>query len=79
MVRAGQLVKDTFGVQVTLAKIAADGTYTDPSGTWAELRQIDDGGAILVRPDNHVAWRSASLAADPSDELLRAFGTVLSR
>nr|BAA25606.1 hydroxylase [Rhodococcus erythropolis] len=76
---AGQLVKDTFGVQVTLAKIAADGTYTDPSGTWAELRQIDDGGAILVRPDNHVAWRSASLAADPSDELLRAFGTVLSR
>lgn len=31
---AGQLVKDTFGVQVTLAKIAADGTYTDPSGTW---------------------------------------------
>jgi len=76
---AVQLVKDKFGVQVTLAKIAADGNYTDPSGTWAELRQIDDGGAILVRPDNHVAWRSASLAADPSDELLRAFGTVLSR
>ena len=26
---------------------------------------IEDGGAVLVRPDGHVGWRSATLTADP--------------
>ncbi|MGV9867499.1 FAD-dependent oxidoreductase [Rhodococcus koreensis] len=76
---AARQVRDKFGVRVKVSQIAAGADFTDPSGTWAQLRQIDDGGAILVRPDNHVAWRATSAAADPVDELTRAFGTVLSR
>jgi 2,4-dichlorophenol 6-monooxygenase len=43
------------GVDVVV--IGDGGGYTDPSGEWERLREIPDDGAILVRPDNHVAWR----------------------
>jgi putative polyketide hydroxylase len=39
---------------------------------FAEAYGIDDGGAVLVRPDGYVAWRSATMAADPK----AALGTV---
>jgi len=38
---------------------------------------IGDSGAILVRPDQHVAWRSPGPADDP-DAALRAAVTELS-
>ncbi|MEM9513298.1 MAG: FAD-dependent monooxygenase [Actinomycetota bacterium] len=31
--------------------------------TWASTCQLRPGGALLVRPDQHVAWRSDSIAA----------------
>ena len=76
---AAQLANDKFGIQIKVAQIGAGTDYADPTGRWSELRQIDDTGAILVRPDNHVAWRSTGAVADPADELTRALGTVLSR
>jgi hypothetical protein len=33
---------------------------------------------VLVRPDNHVAWRSAHPVADPTAVLTRTLQTVLS-
>lgn len=39
----------------------------DVAGRWPEVREVNATGAILVRPDGHVAWRSmgapATLAA----------------
>jgi 2,4-dichlorophenol 6-monooxygenase len=32
--------------------------------TWSTIRGIADDGAILVRPDGHVAWRSSSARTD---------------
>lgn len=41
---------------------------------WQRVREIDEGGALLVRPDGHVAWRrhSAVANADIAENLLRA-------
>jgi 2,4-dichlorophenol 6-monooxygenase len=39
---------------------------------------IDDHGAVLVRPDQHVAWRSQHGVADPAGTLARALSTILS-
>ncbi|HSI02212.1 MAG TPA: FAD-dependent monooxygenase [Reyranella sp.] len=39
---------------------------------------IDDGGAVLVRPDGYVAWRSATLPADPQAALRAAAQQILS-
>jgi 2,4-dichlorophenol 6-monooxygenase len=36
---------------------ARDG-LVDCYGDWARLRETDTSGAVLVRPDRHVAWRS---------------------
>lgn len=35
------------------------------SPSWWDICQMTDRGAILVRPDEHVAWRSKSRIADP--------------
>lgn len=52
-----------------------DGAVTDPSGVWEELRGVSSGGALLVRPDGHVAWRMA----DPADDPYRALSSALDR
>ena len=45
----------------------------DPGGAWASAYEVDEDGAVLVRPDGHVAWRSRSRASDPATTL----GTVM--
>ena len=45
------------GLPITAVKIGPKQAYEDPYGTWAELREIDDGGVLLVRPDLYVAAR----------------------
>lgn len=54
---AAQLA-DKLGIEITPVSIGPGQPYEDPYGTWAELREISDGGALLVRPDLHVAARS---------------------
>ncbi|MFF5637807.1 FAD-dependent oxidoreductase [Streptomyces sp. NPDC012825] len=43
---------------------------------WAELHGVTEGGAVLVRPDGFVAWRSEEAVEDP-EETLRAVLTEL--
>ncbi|MFJ6215434.1 FAD-dependent oxidoreductase [Streptomyces sp. NPDC092296] len=45
---------------------------------WAELHGTAEDGAVLVRPDGFVAWRSVAGAADPDQELTAALRSVLS-
>src|ERR1019366_8366796 len=47
------------GVTITAVSIGPGEQYEDPYGTWAELREIDDGGVLLVRPDLYVSARRA--------------------
>lgn len=46
---------------------------------WAETHGVAPGGAVLVRPDGFVAWRSEGPAADPGKELRDALMGVLDR
>ena len=39
----------------------------DASGGWAEKRQVGAGGALLVRPDGHVAWRCRAADGPPAE------------
>ena len=45
------------GVAITPVSIGPGEPYEDPYGTWADLREIQDGGALLVRPDLYIAAR----------------------
>jgi 2,4-dichlorophenol 6-monooxygenase len=55
------------------------GEYRDPRSAWLRQREISAQGAVLVRPDRVVAWRSLGAAADPAAELGRALAQVLGR
>ena len=54
---------------------AVDRIVRDPCGGWASKRQVAACGAILVRPDGHVAWRCEQFAdggdAAAAEEMLR--------
>ncbi len=79
---AAKQAADTHRVALTVVPIGnkcdAAG-YWDADGTWAAVRQIDDDGAILVRPDNHVAWRSSTASGSPVEELAAVFHEILGR
>jgi 2-polyprenyl-6-methoxyphenol hydroxylase-like FAD-dependent oxidoreductase len=63
--------------EVPLACLAIGREVEDESGAWQTALGIEDDGALLVRPDQHVAWRSAHGAADPGAALRGALARVL--
>jgi putative polyketide hydroxylase len=59
--------------------IGGDGDLNDPDGNWHDAYGVNTDGAVLVRPDGHVAWRSRSGASNPLDALRTAFDRLLGR
>jgi 2,4-dichlorophenol 6-monooxygenase len=57
--------------------LIAERDFGDPDGHWAEVSEIARGGALLVRPDQHVAWRVATMPTDPRGELTTALRSIL--
>jgi 2,4-dichlorophenol 6-monooxygenase len=53
------------------------GDTTHVSDAWRQLCGIEIGGALLVRPDQHIAWRSVDLSADPAADLVHAMRAIL--
>ena len=47
------------------------------SDAWRSAYGIDANGAVLVRPDGHIAWRSAGAAADATATLEQVIARVL--
>ncbi len=56
-----------------------DGDLFDPRSTWLRHREFGPKGAILVRPDRYVAWRSMGAKEEPLQVLAAALGQVLAR
>lgn len=56
-----------------------DGDLHDPRCTWLRRRGIGPEGAVLVRPDRFVGWRSAGAAEEPLGALADALGQILAR
>src|ERR1700761_3458993 len=59
--------------------IGANGEVSDPDGNWHAAYGIDTDGAVLVRPDGYVAWRSRSAAATPEAALRAVVEQLLGR
>jgi 2-polyprenyl-6-methoxyphenol hydroxylase-like FAD-dependent oxidoreductase len=60
-----------------LTCLAIGRDVADPDGAWTALLGIEKDGALLVRPDQHVAWRSVHGVASPREALRSAFARVL--
>lgn len=49
-----------------------------PSPSWWDICQMTSRGAILVRPDDHVAWRAkSSVSGDPRVVMRTVFSIIL--
>jgi len=49
----------------------------DPGGAWTALLGLENEGALLVRPDQHVAWRCTSGVAEPGEALHSALARIV--
>ncbi len=68
------------GVPLDAVRIGhLDGDLFDPRCTWLARREIGPDGALLIRPDRFVAWRSMGAHDDPAGELAQALGAILAR
>ena len=54
-------------------------TLDDTGSDWLQAYGLEAQGAVLVRPDGHVAWRSRGSADDPAAVLAAALDAVLCR
>lgn len=52
---------------------------TEGGEDWAEAHGVTVDGAVLVRPDGFVAWRSEGASEDPESALRAALTAVLDR
>jgi hypothetical protein len=59
--------------------IGRGGDFAEADDAWQSAYGVEDDGAVLVRPDGYVAWRSRSRVADPDLVLQAAFDGVLGR
>jgi len=59
--------------------IGNNGELSDPDGDWNEIYGVDADGAVLVRPDGYVAWRSRSGASNLLEALRAAIDALLGK
>ena len=62
-IAAAKRVSRQYGILIKTAQIGPLPHLRDLDDQWDRVKEIRKGGAILVRPDNFVAWRSK----DPSN------------
>jgi 2,4-dichlorophenol 6-monooxygenase len=71
--------RDALGVPLKLVRIGTTDAR-DAYGEWARVSETDEDGALLVRPDGHIAWRRSSSPVSETaahNELLEALSQVL--
>ncbi len=78
-VEAGAAVSTTLGIPIAVHQIGPAGDVLDPDGEWAQATGLTPGGALLVRPDDFVGWRTDELPADPEKQLCQAVSAILAR
>jgi 2,4-dichlorophenol 6-monooxygenase len=66
-----------MGVEIAVHVVGPRMSVQDHLGDWARIRETGDAGAVMTRPDQHVCYRAADMAADPEAELRRVLGAIL--
>jgi len=70
---AGRQLSDD---RVPLAVREEGRDWSDHTGSWSAVSSIGERGAVLVRPDQHIAWRAVDASADPTGDLRRAMAAL---
>jgi len=76
-VDAAKSIAAERGIEVATVVIGPGRDIDDVYGNWHKVREIGDSGCLLVRPDQHVAFRAMAAAPDARRQLADAFGKIL--
>jgi 2,4-dichlorophenol 6-monooxygenase len=77
-VEAAEKIAAERGLSLRAARVGVlDSDYVDVRCAWLKHRGISAEGAVLVRPDRYVAFRSHGTTADPAQTLREALDHIL--
>lgn len=76
LVAAKEIEKDT-GIFIRTVMIGPRHEIADHTGDWARASDISDNGCLLVRPDQHIAWRAHKLTENPTLDMYNAIKLIL--
>lgn len=76
---AARAVSAKLAVPMTAYTVGADSDVGDPERKWAPAYGVEPDGAVLIRPDGHVAWRERSGARDSESAIEGVLRAILSR
>ena len=74
---AARALSKELDLDVVAIVIGPDRDAHDLFGDWAAMRETAEDGCVLVRPDQHVAFRAMAVAADPHAVLRDAILQIL--
>jgi hypothetical protein len=67
----------TRGMPIRGFRVGRGADLVDREGAWETAYGVERDGAVLVRPDGHVAWRCPTSMPQPKDELESVLSRVL--
>lgn len=76
-IEAAKEVSKSLDIPIDTVKVGPGCDYTDLYGAWADEKETEDNGCLLIRPDLYVAWRQQSIQANASKLLQQAMRTIL--
>ena len=76
---AAAKTSDSLGIELAVYRIGLSGDLVDPNNQWLSLAGISTNGAILVRPDGFIAWRSYGQPSSLTDRISGVMRKVLCR
>ena len=76
-IEAAKEVGKSLDIRIDTIKIGPGCDYTDLYGAWADEKETEDNGCLLIRPDLYVAWRQQSIQPNAGKLLLQAMRTIL--
>jgi 2,4-dichlorophenol 6-monooxygenase len=76
-VDAAKKLAKTKGITIHTRVIGPRRDFEDHTGEWARAREITDSGCVLVRPDQHVAFRAMKASVTAEKDLTSALNSIL--
>ena len=74
---AAKEIEKNTGIFIRTVMIGPRHEIADHTGDWARASDISDNGCLLVRPDQHIAWRAHKLTENPTLDMYNAIKLIL--